>query len=98
MAKPQTKAKRQREVGQRLKEFREARNYSPIEMATMLKISSQRWYNYETGKRPLDIDVALQLKRLELLSLDYIFDGDKQLLPAKLARFLEAKAALLEDK
>jgi len=72
-------------VGHRLKQSREVLGKSQAEICRALKIGTARWNNYEKGKRPLDLDVALDLCRHFNLSLDWLYRGLPGTLPYTLA-------------
>lgn len=77
-----------RVVGARLGAFREARKKSQAEFARLMDISPQRWNNYETGRRPVEISFAIELCRYGL-TLDYLYRGEMAGLPMDLATILK---------
>lgn len=91
MADIDDRARRQRadrEIGERLRLVRDALNYQKIDLAEALGISTQRLHNYETGKRPFDIHVAIKLCGTDKrLTMDYLYRGDR----ANIARDLVEK-------
>lgn len=72
-------------VGARLVEGRDALGRSQANVAKALKISPQRLSNYETGSRPLDIELAVKLCDRFGLTLDYLYRGQIYGLPRELA-------------
>lgn len=76
----------QKHVGSRLALFREAVGLSAAEVARALKISPQRLSNYETGLRPLDIELATAFCQKYGATLDYLYRGDASTLRVETAR------------
>lgn len=63
------------QVGNRIVALRNARGVKQIELAVSLKITAQRLSNYETGKRPLDIELATSICDKLSGTLDYLYRG-----------------------
>lgn len=76
------------EIAERLKRVRLALDYGQTELATVLEISPQRYYNYESGRRPMDIEIAVKLCTKERLPIEWLFMGVKDRLRPALARRL----------
>lgn len=72
------------EVGRRLRLTRKALDIDRVEMAQKLEVSRQRWFNYESGRRPFDMIVAIDLCNSEQLTLEWLFRGIKSGLPSNL--------------
>lgn len=72
-------------VGARIVEGREALGRTQANVAKALGISPQRLSNYETGSRPLDIELASKLCDNFGLTLDYLYRGQLYGLPRELA-------------
>ena len=53
--------KRRAEIGARLGELRRFFDVGQLDIAKSISITPQRWHNYEKGRRPLDIDVVVEL-------------------------------------
>lgn len=80
---------RQKEIARRLRLVRQALGLSQIEIATELGISPQRWWHYEAGKRPFDIDVACLLcQRWPEVPLEWLFIGWTRKIPKRFMRQL----------
>jgi DNA-binding XRE family transcriptional regulator len=73
------------EVGHRLVLARDAVGKKQAAMARSLGISVQRLSNYERGKRPFDIELAIELSRKHAITMDFIYWGDLRGLPFHLA-------------
>ncbi|HHY27179.1 MAG TPA: helix-turn-helix transcriptional regulator [Desulfitobacterium dehalogenans] len=61
----------------RIKEIREDKKLSGIEIAQALNISPQYYYDIEKGKRNLSADIATQLAKIFNVSVDYLLGIDK---------------------
>ncbi|MGX7706343.1 helix-turn-helix transcriptional regulator [Methylobacterium sp. Gmos1] len=84
-------------IAARLREYREAKSYSQAAMAAACGLNSQQAYqHYETGKRFLPAEVALDLCRNEGLTMDWIYRGVPDMLPLHVAQILPSVAARLE--
>lgn len=69
------------QVGNRIVALRNARGVKQSELAVSLKITAQRLSNYETGKRPLDIELASAICDKLSGTLDYLYRGVRAGLP-----------------
>jgi hypothetical protein len=83
-----------REIGERLRRWREAVNKRKIDVALDLSISHQRWHNYEIGKRPFDLLLMAELVRADpSFPLLWVITGSEQQLSAELRDALRKQAA-----
>ena len=72
-------------IGKRLVAVRHALGISSqAELCRTLGVLKSQWNQYETGERRITIDVALKLKMLYGITIDYIYTGDPSGLPARL--------------
>lgn len=85
MAAPRDETWRQ-QVGLRLAQSIAAIGKKPAEIARLLEISPQRLSNYVTGRRPLDVEVALKLSARFGITLDWLYMGDIRTLRYELAQ------------
>ena len=83
--------KRRKEIAGRLLLLRERLYGNASEMARSVRLSPQAWYNYETGRRSLDIDVAAIVVEEHGVDFNWLYGGDPNHLSPKL------KALLLGD-
>lgn len=65
----------QRKVGKRLATYRRNQSLTQAEMAERYEITRGRLNHYETGRRPLNLYLAMQIAIRENLSLDALFLG-----------------------
>jgi transcriptional regulator with XRE-family HTH domain len=95
MPKIRRSAKDLRERAARLVWAREALDLDQAELARFLEISPQRLNNYESGLRPLDVDLALAMvQRWPDLDLKWFYDGDERRLGKEFAeKIAERRAA-----
>jgi transcriptional regulator with XRE-family HTH domain len=63
------------QVGNRIVALRNARGVKQSDLAKSLRISAQRLSNYENGKRPLDIELAILICSKLSGTLDYLYRG-----------------------
>ena len=84
MPKDRRAASFQMEVAARLRTTRDALKLDRLEIARKLQVSRQRWFNYESGRRPFDMIVAVDLCESEQLTLEWLFRGIKRGLPSDL--------------
>ena len=56
----------------RIKEFREHRNYTQIQVADFLGVTKNTYSNYENGKTKVPIRVLIQLSLYYNISVDYL--------------------------
>ena len=78
------------EVARRLKRFREAvwMGKSQRTFARHIGCSPARWNNYEGGDRRLDIEVALTLRAMFGVTLEWLYAGDPRGLASHLRTLL----------
>jgi transcriptional regulator with XRE-family HTH domain len=69
----------------RLRRTRQALGVNQAEFARRVNLKPNRYSQYESGARPLTIDAALNICREYGLTLDWLFRGDRSLLPHYLA-------------
>lgn len=74
----------QKDVARRIVMTREALNLTPTELAENLGISIQRLNNYESGRRPFDIDLAIALCDQWDVTLEWLYRGKRSGLSADL--------------
>lgn len=84
-------------VGKRIVMLREAKGVRQAELATLLKISYQRLSNYETGKRPLDIELASAICDKLSGTLDYLYRGVHAGLPFEVIQRLALEEGRLQN-
>lgn len=58
--------------GDRLREAREARQLTQIELASMVGVSDQQIYRYETSKSVPTADVLMRIAKTLEVSIDYL--------------------------
>jgi DNA-binding XRE family transcriptional regulator len=68
-------------LARRLKLTREALELSAAEVCKRIDCAPNRWSQYESGKRPITVAVAIAMCEEFGLSLDWIYRGDPQRLP-----------------
>ena len=73
------------DVGRRLSLVRRALGLNQQEFGARAGLSQPQYNQFETGKRRLTIEAALQLCHVYALTLDYLYRGDPSGLPYKLA-------------
>ena len=76
------------EIGNRLREIREALLYTQTELSKRLSISLQTWNNYERGVSRIRIDEAYKVSRMTGATLDFIYMGRESTLPRALSEKL----------
>lgn len=64
-----------------------------IEIGEKLGMTGPRWANYETGTSRIPVDEALKLIRLVPVSLDWIYYGNRHLIPLEFMNQLDAITA-----
>ena len=79
-----------RAIGQRLSHLRQVMGLTQIEMGEKLGMTGPRWANYETGTSRIPVDEALKLVTLASVSLDWIYYGNRAMLPVHLAEKLDS--------
>ena len=63
------------DLGMRLRELRRHYNVEQLEIAAAINISASRWFNYEHGKRPVDLDVVHELCTKYGITADWLIRG-----------------------
>lgn len=71
-------------IAPRLVALRESTDLSQDKFAESIGISQPRWNQYETGKRPLTLEVASATCRKYKVTLDWLYFGDASGLPMRL--------------
>lgn len=84
-------------VGARLAIVREVLGLSQTQMAAQCGLAVNAWNNYETGRRRISVDAAIDVARTFRLTLDYIYVGDTSNLPHGLARAIDALQSARAD-
>ena len=77
-------------VGQRLSRLRRALGLTQRQLADQLNITGPRWANYELGTSRIPVDMALELVRRWDVSLDWVYYGNRSMMPKSLLRRIEA--------
>jgi hypothetical protein len=80
--------KRQLEIAGRLLLLREKLYGNASEMARSINLTPQRWYNYETGRRALDIDTAAIVVEEHGVDYNWLYGGRIDTLKPKLRKLL----------
>lgn len=62
-------------LGRRLKAEREKLQLTTPAMAHTMRVTPQRWQNYENGLRPIDLEIAMKFCRHFKVSADYLLLG-----------------------
>lgn len=75
LAQQRKMQERRRKIAARLTELRGFYNVEQLEIASAIRISPQRWHNYEKGKRPLDLDVVIDLCERYDINADWLLRG-----------------------
>ncbi len=71
-------------VGRRLKALRDHAGLNQEQFAETIGAGQSQWSQYETGKRPLTLEVAVELVRVYDVSLDWLFFGKAAGMPIAL--------------
>lgn len=79
-------------IGKRLNHLRRVMGLTQAQIAEMLSMTGPRWANYETGTSRIPVDEALKLVRIASVSLDWIYYGNRAVLPLHLAEKIDAMA------
>ena len=69
-----------------LKPLRERLGLRQIDVARLLGISKQAYFNYESGKCSPDYEMLLRLGEVFGVSVDYLLRGDEKSTPAETRR------------
>jgi len=64
------------QIGERIRELREARNYTREVFAEKVDISSKFLYEIETGKKGFSADTLCRISKVLYVSCDYIMFGE----------------------
>lgn len=80
-------------IGTRLSHLRRVLGFTQVEMAEKLGMTGPRWANYETGTSRIPVDEALKLVQMIGVSLDWIYYGNRAMLPLHLVEKIDAVAA-----
>ncbi|MDE0003540.1 MAG: helix-turn-helix transcriptional regulator [Rhodospirillaceae bacterium] len=86
-----------RQVGRRLRVARPGLGRSAADICRELGTTDRAWSQGETGKRLLDVLVAIRLKERYGITLDWLYDGDPARLPLDLAAWARSGAAAEPD-
>lgn len=76
-------------IGSRLAAIRNYVGKSQAEFAPSVGMSAGRWANYEIGTSRIPVDEAIKIVQLVGVSLDYIYYGNRALVPTELADALD---------
>jgi hypothetical protein len=71
-------------IGPRLEQTREALGLSAAQLCRRIDCAQNRWSQYESGERPITLDIAERLCNEFGLTLDWIYRGDRSGLPQRL--------------
>jgi transcriptional regulator with XRE-family HTH domain len=80
------------QIGKRLSAMREALNLSQAELCRAINVSPNRWNQYEKGERKITIEVAIKLTLKFHVPLDWVYLGDRSMLPVAIDRNLSGAA------
>lgn len=81
--------KRQKEIAGRLLLLRERLYGNASEMARSVKLTPQRWYNYETGRRALDADTAAVVVAEHGVDFNWLYGGTLDSLKPKVRQLIQ---------
>ena len=73
-----------KQIARRLTQLMEALKITAAELCRQTGIATNRWSQYETGKRPITLDAALILCDKYGITLDWIFLGDESGMPQRI--------------
>lgn len=76
-------------VAARLNALMVAEGLRDADMARYFKLKPQTWNNYTQGNRPLPIDLALALVERFRITLDWVYRGERGLMPHALLLRIE---------
>ena len=72
-------------IATRLRHTREALGVNQTEFARRANLKQNRYNQYESGARPLSIDAAHKICDEYGVTLDWLYRGDRSMLPYQLA-------------
>ena len=75
-------------VGERLRVLREALDLSAAELCRRAGIEQNTYNNSETGDNRISVPNAVRIARVTGVSLDFIYQGIRETLPAKILHHL----------
>jgi DNA-binding XRE family transcriptional regulator len=81
------------ELARRVKASREALGLSQAKLCKRIGCSTNRWSQYENGKRDITLEIAMKLCHEFRLSLDWIYRGDPSSLPHELRLDIKTRMA-----
>lgn len=87
------KMKLQKEIADRLLLMRVLLFGNASDMARSVKLTPQRWYNYETGRRALDADVATIIVEEHGVDFNWLFAGKTKPMAKKNVKVFISHAA-----
>jgi transcriptional regulator with XRE-family HTH domain len=67
-----------KKMNTRLEEIRKNSGLSKKDFANKIEITEQAYQNYSNGKRNIPTDVALKIKHMFNISLDWLLDGENK--------------------
>jgi transcriptional regulator with XRE-family HTH domain len=80
-----------REIALRLRRIRERLLYTLSAMAREMRCTPQRWFNYETGRRPFDLPTMVRFCQKFGVTTDYLIrDSYKSEMPVELIERLRS--------
>lgn len=74
-----------KDIGNRLRWLREAKQMNQATFCRLVKIEQQAWNNYERGYRRITVDQAVKVCVVTGASMDFIYRDIRSALPAELA-------------
>lgn len=77
-----------RAIGRRITVLRNAMKLNMTAFAETIGTTQSAVSQYESGKRRIDLDVALRIRLKTGVTLDWIYEGDRSGLPLRLATTL----------
>jgi DNA-binding XRE family transcriptional regulator len=80
------------DIGRRLTVFREAIGISQAQVCRDIGVAPNTWNQYEKGIREIPPTTAVKLHRKYGVTTDWIYDGDRTMLPAGIERKLPSAA------
>jgi DNA-binding XRE family transcriptional regulator len=80
------------DIGRRLTAFREAIHISQAQVCRDIGVAPNTWNQYEKGIREIPPETAVKLRHRYGITTDWIYDGDRTMLPSILDRKLSSAA------